>query len=70
MSIKLRYGVWHCDFVSSGGTRVRKSLGTSDRELAEELHDKLKADYWKIDRLGEEPEYRFEEACLRWLKEK
>lgn len=70
MPIKLRYGVWHCDFVSAGGTRVRKSLGTSDRELAEELHDKLKADYWKIDRLGEEPEYRFEEACLRWLKEK
>ncbi|EML0364164.1 site-specific integrase [Providencia rettgeri] len=70
MSIKLRYGVWHCDFVTAGGKRVRKSLGTPDKKLALELHDKLKADAWKVDRLGEDPEYTFDEACLRWLKDK
>ncbi|MBD1229264.1 tyrosine-type recombinase/integrase [Xenorhabdus griffiniae] len=70
MSIKLRYGVWHCDFVTPSGKRIRQSLGTSDKKLAQELHDKLKSDSWKVERLGEDPEYYFDEACLRWLKEK
>lgn len=70
MSIKLRYHVWHCDFVSPSGKRIRQSLGAADKKLAQELHDKLKSDIWKVERLGEEPAYLFEEACLRWLKEK
>ncbi|UNH43578.1 site-specific integrase [Moellerella wisconsensis] len=70
MSIKLRHGIWHCDFVSPSGKRIRQSLGTTEKKLAEELHDKLKSDIWKVERLGADPEFLFEEACLRWLKEK
>lgn len=43
---------------------------TPDKKLALELHDKLKADAWKVDRLGEDSEYTFDKACLRWLKNK
>ena len=30
----------------------------------------MKSDSWKVVRLGEDPEYSFDEACLRWLNEK
>ncbi|MGT0323306.1 hypothetical protein ACVOAK_22450, partial [Shigella flexneri] len=44
MSIKLRGGTWHCDFVAPDGSRVRRSLETSDKRQAQELHDRLKAE--------------------------
>lgn len=34
------------------------------------MHDKRKAELWRVDRLGDFPEVTFEEACLRWLEEK
>lgn len=70
MSIKQRGGIWHCDFVTPGGNRVRQSLGTADKREAQELHDRLKADAWRQAKLGECPRKTFDEACLRWLREK
>ncbi|KHT21039.1 integrase [Pectobacterium brasiliense] len=70
MSIKQRNGVWHCDFTAPDGKRIRQSLGTEDRREAQELHDKLKADSWRTARLGDAPVKLFEEACVRWLREK
>lgn len=70
MSIKLRYGVWHCDFVSPSGKRIRRSLETSDKRQAQELHDQLKAEAWRIEKLGDYPSVTFDDACLRWLQEK
>lgn len=70
MSIKQRNGIWHCDFTTPDGKRVRQSLGTEDKREAQELHDKLKADSWRSAKLGEAPVKLFDEACIRWLREK
>lgn len=34
------------------------------------MHDKRKAELWRVDRLGDFPDVTFEESCLRWLEEK
>jgi len=70
MAIKLRGSTWHCDFVAPNGKRVRGSLGTADKKQAQELHDKLKAGAWRVEKLGDTPAVTFDEACLRWLDEK
>ncbi len=70
MAIKQRYGVWHCDFFTPDGKRVRQSLGTADKRQAQELHDKLKSEAWRAAKIGEAPVKTFDEACLRWLDEK
>ncbi|HDS1238692.1 TPA: site-specific integrase [Pluralibacter gergoviae] len=70
MSIHRRGNTWHASFYGPDGTRIRESLGTSDRRQAQELHDKRKAELWRVNRLDEKPDYTFSEACLRWLEEK
>src|SRR3546814_7739134 len=37
---------------------------------AEEYHDGLKADLWEASRLKKKPKRTWDEAALRWLKEK
>lgn len=70
MSITLRGDVWHCHFVTPSGKRVRRSLNTRDKKQAQELHDKLKAEAWRVDNIGDLPARTFEECCIRWLREK
>ncbi len=70
MSITLRGGVWHCHFFTPAGKRVRRSLGTGDKKQAQELHDKLKAEAWRVDQIGDLPARTFEECCIRWIQEK
>lgn len=64
MSIFKRGNSWYCDFATPGGKRIKKSLGTSDKKQARELHDKLKAEQWRIEQAGDFPDYTYEEACL------
>ena len=61
---------WYADFTTASGKRIRRTLGTTDKQSAEELHDKLKYQQWRIERLGEKPKRTWDEACVRWLKEK
>ncbi|ARB86031.1 MULTISPECIES: tyrosine-type recombinase/integrase [Yersinia] len=70
MALKQRYGKWYCDFVRPNGERVRRCLGTADKKQAQELFDQLRADAWRVDKLGEIAEHTFDETCLRWLIEK
>lgn len=70
MSITLRGGVWHCHFVTPSGQRIRRSLGTGDKKQAQELHDKLKSEAWRVDKIGELATRTFEECCIRWIREK
>lgn len=70
MSIKLRGDTWHCDFVAPNGSRIRRSLETTDKRQAQELHDSLKAEAWRVERMGESPKKTFDEACVRWIREK
>ncbi len=72
MALKQRYGeYWYCDFVEAGsGKRVRRCLETTDKKQAQELYDQLKAESWRVHKLGDIPEHTFDESCLRWLVEK
>lgn len=70
MSIFRRGEIWYASYSLPGGKRIKESLGTADKRQAQELHDKRKAELWRVDRLGDFPEVTFEEACLRWLEEK
>ena len=69
MSLSKRGGVWWIDFVTQNGQRVRRSSGTANRALAQEFHDQLKAESWRIEKLGERPRRTWNEAVVRWLKE-
>lgn len=70
MSIFRRGENWYASFTSPDGSRFKRSLGTTDKRKATELHDKLKAEAWRTAKLGEMPAVSFEEACVRWIEEK
>jgi integrase len=69
MSLRKRGGIWWIDAVSPTGERVRRSTGTPDKALAQEYHDRLKAELWRIAKLGEKPRHTWNDAVVRWLKE-
>lgn len=49
---------------------VRKSSGTTDLKDAKALEDKLNHDAWMYDRMGIKPPKKWEDAVVKWLKEK
>lgn len=61
--------VWWIDFVAPNGERVRRSAQTCARKEAAELHDKLKSEVWRVQRLGERPKRVWQDAVVRWLRE-
>ncbi len=69
MSITKRGKTYWVDFTAPNGQRIRKSTGTEDKTLAQEYHDKLKVEYWRIQQLGEQPKYSWNDAVVKWLKE-
>lgn len=69
MSLRKRGTVWWIDFTAPSGERVRCSARTEDKAQAQELHDTLKAEAWRVAQLGEKPRRTWDEAALRWLKE-
>ena len=70
MSIFRRGSAWYGNDMTPGGKRIKESLGTEDRKQAQELHDRRKAELWRIERFGDFPDVTFEEACMRWLERK
>ena len=69
MSLRKRGGTWWVDFVAPSGERVRRTTGTANKALAQELHDRMKSELWRIAKLGEKPRHTWNEAVVRWLKE-
>lgn len=69
MSLKKRGNTWHIDFVTPSGERIRRAAGTADKTQAQELHDKLKAESWRVQQLGEKPAYTWDEAAYKFLVE-
>ena len=70
MSIHLnKHGIWQISFRTPSGKRFRQSAKTKDRQAAQELHDKLKHEQWRIEKLGEKPKRIWDEACIRWINE-
>lgn len=61
-------GIWWIDLRTPSGERVRRSAKTTDRKAAQEYHDRLKAEMWRQDKLGEQPQRLFEEAAVQFLR--
>jgi hypothetical protein len=57
------------DFVAPNGERIRRSTETADRKEAAELHDKLKSEVWRVQRLGDRPKRIWQDAVVRWLRQ-
>ena len=70
MALWKRAGIYYVKLTSPDGTLLRRSTGTTDRKKAEEYHDRLKAQLWDLARLGQKPKRTWDDAALRWLKEK
>lgn len=69
MSLYKRGNYWWLNITKPNGERVRYPAKTTDRKAALELHDRLKAEYWRTKQLGEKPRYTWQEAVNRWLNE-
>jgi integrase len=69
MALRKRGSIWWIDFVAPNGERVRRTTQTDNKALAQELHDKLKAEVWRVTKLGERPSRSWNDAVVRWLKE-
>ena len=69
MSLYKRSGTWWIRFTTPSGERIRCSARTSDKAEAQELHDKLRVEAWRVHRLGEKPRRTWDEAALKWLQE-
>lgn len=59
-------GPWWVDF-RHAGRRTRQSTGTTDRKAAQEWADKLKAELWRVTKLGERPAVTWDAAVIDWL---
>ncbi len=59
--------VW-VSFTAPNGERIRRSAGTEDRKQAQEYHDRLKVELWRVHKLGEKPRRSWQEAVVRWLR--
>ena len=64
-----RNEVWWVRFTAPSGERIRRSAGTRDKIAASEFHDRLKAEYWRVERLGEQKRRLWQEAIVKWLGE-
>jgi integrase len=70
MSLYRRNSVYYVNYTPQGGARVRLSTGTTDRKEAQRFHDKTVAETWRIQKLGEKVRRTWEEAAVRWSKER
>lgn len=70
MAIYKRGKTWWINITSPNGQRIRRSTGTQERKQALEFHDQLKAELWKIHKLGDKPRRTWQETVIRWTKEK
>ena len=69
MSIYKRKDTWWIQFTAPDGRRIQQTAGTQLKQEAQELHDRLKAEAWRVKNLGDKPRYTWQEAVIRWLSE-
>ena len=53
-----------------GGRTIQGSTGTTDKKQAQEFHDRLKADLWNQAKLGQKPQYTWNDAVVRFVSER
>ena len=69
MSLRRRDKVWWIDVAAPNGERIRRTTGTCHKALAQEYHDRIKAELWRIDKLDAKPKRSWNDAVVRWCKE-
>lgn len=69
MALYKRGTTWWIDFATPAGKRVRRSTQTCSKLEAQELHDRLKAEYWRVQQLRERPAYTWDDAGYKWLQD-
>ncbi len=69
MSLTRRGKTWWISFTTPSGERIRRSAATEDKTQAQEFHDKLKAESWRVAKLGDKPRRTWDEAAYKWLME-
>lgn len=69
MALYKRGNTWWACFTAPNGERIRRSARTEDKKLAQEYHDSLKHEAWRIYKLGEKPRRTWQELVVRWLSE-
>jgi hypothetical protein len=52
-----------------GDRAAHRAAETESKTQAQELHDKLKAEAWRLQKLGDRPKRIWQDAAVRWLKE-
>lgn len=70
MPIFKRESTWWVSFTTPSGERIRRSAKTEDKKLAQEYHDSLKHEAWRVHQLGEKPRRTWQEAVVQWSIEK
>ncbi|WP_369796340.1 tyrosine-type recombinase/integrase [Snodgrassella sp. CFCC 13594] len=58
------------DIITQSGKRIRRSTKTKEKRAAQELHDKVAYEQWRVESLGDSPKILWDEAALRWIKER
>lgn len=69
MPLYLVGDIWYIN-IQHRGQRIRESTRTSDRQEAQEYHDRRKAELWRTVEFGDPAPREFREAIVSWLKEK
>ena len=69
MSLFKRGSTWWIDFTTPSGERIRCTADTEEKSQAQEFHDKLKSDAWRVSKLSEKQKRTWDEAALKWLAE-
>lgn len=64
-----RDGIWYLD-IRAGGQRIRRSTGTTEKAKAQAYRVQLEHELWQQQRLGVLPKRLWDEAALKWIKEK
>ncbi|KMK51628.1 integrase [[Actinobacillus] muris] len=70
ISLRKRGEIWHFSFTAPNGERIRRSARTNDKKQALQLASKEYNECWRVFKLGERPNYSWQEAVMQWLEEK
>lgn len=62
--------IWYIKITRPDGSPHRASTGTENKQLATELHDKLKAEMWEQHRLGVKPDVLFKDVVTMFMEDK
>jgi hypothetical protein len=68
--MRKRKNIWYTDFTAPNGKRIRVSTQTVDQRQAQEYEDTLKAEHWRIQKMGDKPKHLWQEATIKYIKEK